>query len=191
MKCPHCGHDKSRVTDTENKVDAVLRYRMCLGCAKKFTSLETISVYWGREVGWLPATANTETSTPPEPEPPPVKRKAPKVGRYMASLDDDLLVNVCAEAQPLLVQWWNESRWSKHKSKATWTQSAWKMSVERISDMAKAQQIELAKAGVENGWQTLKSTYLDDPQPAAAPTATGRPMPKDPSMLAALESWPS
>jgi len=29
---------------------------------------------------------------------------------------------VCQEAAPLLLQWWNESRRSKHKSHATWTE---------------------------------------------------------------------
>jgi hypothetical protein len=46
----------------------------------------------------------------------------------------------------------------------------------------------LALAGVEHGWQALKPEYLK--QELAKPTASGRPMPKDPAMLAALEQWP-
>jgi hypothetical protein len=47
----------------------------------------------------------------------------------------------------------------------------------------------LAQAGVEHGWQALKPEYIKDE--LVRPTAAGRPMPKDPAMLAALEQWPS
>ena len=112
-----------------------------------------------------------------------------KVARFIASLDEDCLVNVVAEVQPLLVQWWNESRKSKHKGNATWTEAAWQASVQRVSKLPHWQQVVLAQAGVEHGWQALKPEYLKDE--LAKPTAAGRPMPKDPAMLAALEQWPS
>lgn len=51
------------------------------------------------------------------------------------------------------------------------------------------QQVALCAAGVEHGWQTTKPDYLKNE--LAKPTALGRPMPKDPAMLAALEQWPS
>jgi hypothetical protein len=88
-----------------------------------------------------------------------------------------------------LVQWWNESRRSKHKGNATWTEAAWQASVSRVAALPQAQQMLLAQAGVEHGWQALKPEYIKDE--LARPTAAGRPMPKDPAMLAALEQWPS
>lgn len=194
MKCPHCGHEKSRVTDTRQRPEADLRYRLCMNCGKKFTTLETVCVYAGRQAGHvsapLPDALDFGPPLPEEPEPAP--RPPVRIGRYIASLDDDRLVNVCAEAQPLLVQWWNEARFSKHKARATWTEAAWEMSVERVAALAKPQQIELAQAGVEHGWQTLKYGYLDAAKGLRpVPSAAGRPMPKDPAMLAALDQWPA
>lgn len=181
MKCPHCGHEKNRITDTERRPDFDLRYRICMGCAKRFTTMDRVAVYAGRQFGHVEVQQQM-------PAAPAKKNKSSE--RFVATLDEDRLINVCAEAQPLLVQWWNESRWSKHKGKATWTETAWEISVERVAALAKPQQIELAKAGVENGWQTLKCQYLNAASSIQPPTATGRPMPKDPAMLAALDSWP-
>lgn len=44
MKCPFCGHDESKVTDSRNSVDAkaVRRRRECLKCLRRFTTFETI-----------------------------------------------------------------------------------------------------------------------------------------------------
>jgi hypothetical protein len=190
MKCPNCGHDKSRTTDTDRAYGGIRRYRTCRNCGHRFVTLERIE-------NWDPVMGNyapAEGSAPalavvPDHFVEPTK----KVARHVASLDEDCLVNVAAEAQPLLVQWWNESRKSKHKGNATWTEAAWLASVQRVAKLSHHQQIALCEAGVEHGWQALKLDYLDARGSRAkpAPTAAGRPMPKDPSMIAALKQWPS
>ncbi len=42
MRCPHCGHDDSKVTDSRNIDDTVRRRRECLGCGFRFTTYERI-----------------------------------------------------------------------------------------------------------------------------------------------------
>jgi len=41
MDCPYCGHEKSRVIDTQKCHDAVMRQRMCLKCGRRFFTTET------------------------------------------------------------------------------------------------------------------------------------------------------
>jgi hypothetical protein len=107
-----------------------------------------------------------------------VPKKVALTTRYQAHLREDRLFHICDEAQPLIVQWWNESRKSRHGVKATWTEAAWKASVYRVANLPECQQVLLCKAGVEHGWQALKPEYLKDE--LAKPTGDGRPMPKDP-----------
>ena len=42
MKCPHCGYEDSKVTDSRNVDDNVRRRRECLGCGFRFTTYERI-----------------------------------------------------------------------------------------------------------------------------------------------------
>lgn len=186
MKCPNCGHDKSRVTETRAGAEADRRIRLCQGCGKTFQTMERICVFVGRAAGYV-------EMAPPVPAlavvPDPPKKVAKPAAGYVAHLNDASLAAVVADAQPLLVQWWNESRRSKHKGNATWTEAAWQASVQRVAALPQWQQLLLAQAGVEHGWQALKPEYLK--QELAKPQASGRPMPKDPAMLAALEQWPS
>ncbi|MEY3962807.1 MAG: uncultured phage MedDCM-OCT-S38-C3 [Cyanobacteriota bacterium] len=184
MKCPHCGHEKSRVTETRAGDEADRRIRLCQGCGKTFQTLERVCVFAGRAAGYIESGQAPALVAVPDPTP-----KTSGIKRYVASTDEDCLINVCAEAQPLLVEWWNTSRKSKHGTKATWTEGAWLSSVARVAKLPAWQQVLLARAGVEHGWQALKPEYMKDE--LAAPTAQGRPMPKDPAMLAALEQWPS
>lgn len=46
MKCPFCGHDDLKVTDSRNALDAnaIRRRRECLKCARRFTTFETIEL---------------------------------------------------------------------------------------------------------------------------------------------------
>lgn len=187
MNCPHCNHDKSRVSETRAGSEADRRIRQCQGCGRTFQTLERVCVYAGRAAGYIDAAPPPPLQLVPN-HVVEVPKKVAATARHQASLDDDYLVNVCAEAQPLLVQWWNESRKSKHRANATWTKAAWEASVQRVSALPSWQQVLLAHAGVEHGWQALKPEYLKEE--LAKPTGQGRPMPKDPAMLAALESWP-
>lgn len=191
MKCPHCGNEKSRVTETRAATEADRRIRLCQGCGKIFQTLERVCVFAGRAVGYIEAGSPTSEPAPAQVIQLQQDRPAARVRAkgYVASLDEDCLVNVCSEAQPLLVEWWNVSRRSKHGSKATWTQAAWQSTVNRVAKLPAWQQVVLAKAGIESGWQTLKPEFIKEE--LSKPTALGRPMPKDPAMLAALEQWPS
>jgi len=186
MNCPNCNHHHSRVTDTDRVADGIRRYRTCRSCGHKFATLERIE-------NWDPVMGGYAPTEEPRPALAVVPEVRKMVAKHVASLDEDCLVNISAEAQPLLVQWWNESRKSKHKGNATWTEAAWMASVQRVANLPRHQQIALCEAGVEHGWQALKLDYLDSrsSRPQPAPTAAGRPMPKDPAMLAALEQWPS
>ena len=43
MKCPHCGHDQSRVLDTRESGDGIRRRRLCANCEERFTTHEQVS----------------------------------------------------------------------------------------------------------------------------------------------------
>lgn len=203
--CPHCGHKKSRTTNTIDRDCFILRYKICLKCAKRFSTMERVSVFVGR------ATGHVEVELPPgsvedlnpallapvqETEPPPAEQKPGRHApvRFMPP-DNYPLFGISEELRPLLLQWWRESRWSKHRSKANWTEAAWQASLKRVSDLCGPQRLarqrQLVEAGVEFGWQALDPKYLDPVKGMgqARPDASGRPMPRDPSMLSALESW--
>ena len=190
MNCPHCNHDKSRVTETRARAEADRRIRLCQGCGKTFLTLERVGVYAGRAAGYI------DGAPPPPPilevvpdHIPAATKKVAATARHQASPEEVCLSFVTPEVRLLLVQWWNESRRSKHGAKATWTLAAWQASVQRVANLPSNLQLALCQAGVEHGWQALKLEYIKDE--LAKPTAAGRPMPKDPSMRAALESWPA
>ena len=187
MKCPHCGHGKSRVIETRARPEADLRIRICQGCGEQFRTLERVALYAGRSTGYVELAQPPALEVVPTPPVDLPKVKVAKAARFEAQLGGDLLGQVCLEAQPLLVQWWNESRWSKHKAKATWTEAAWLSSVNRVARLPRELQLQLAKAGVEHGWQALKPEFLDRSDLAAA--AGTRPTPTDPAMREALASW--
>ncbi|MCB1084587.1 MAG: transcriptional repressor NrdR [Chlamydiia bacterium] len=46
MKCPFCGHEESKVTDSRNasETNAIRRRRECLSCSKRFTTFETVDI---------------------------------------------------------------------------------------------------------------------------------------------------
>lgn len=143
MKCPHCGCPENRVTDTRDFGDYVTRYRHCRGCSKSFATRESLQ------------DQSSEPKAAGQPK---------RVMRYRPADPADIPVGVCAKASELLLQWWNESRWSKHRGKATWTRAAFVASAQRLADLRwefdQETQIDLATAGVEFGWQSLKPEYI-------------------------------
>lgn len=44
MRCPHCGHKKTRVTETRESDDSVRRRRVCEACRLRFTTYERAQV---------------------------------------------------------------------------------------------------------------------------------------------------
>lgn len=191
MNCPKCGDDSSRIIETIRVAQGLRRHRICNNkrCRHKYRTLERIEE-WDHVI-------RNYAPTPVEAPKPQItnviqlQQCEPKVAatkKFVAHLNHNALAPVCPDAQQLLVQWWNESRRSKHGAKATWTESAWKASLDRVAKLPAWQQVLLAQAGVEHGWQALKADYVKDD--LARPTVAGRPMPKDPAMLAALEQWP-
>lgn len=179
MNCPHCEHSVSSVIDTRERGNAYKRTRICRGCGKTFTTIERIAVYAGNALGFIEAT--DEEPADPEPPSPGGKRKPPM---FVASLDDPELVTLPAEIQSLLIEWWNVSRRSKHGAAATWTETAWQLSVRRVAKLSPAKQRQLAEAGVEHGWQALKPEYAK--ASAAEPTGLA---PRASAMQEAIEQW--
>ncbi len=46
MKCPFCGHEELKVTDSRNALEAnaIRRRRECLNCNRRFTTFETVEL---------------------------------------------------------------------------------------------------------------------------------------------------
>lgn len=42
MKCPHCSHDETKVTNKRDSPNGIRRRRECLKCKKRFTTYEKI-----------------------------------------------------------------------------------------------------------------------------------------------------
>ena len=198
MNCPECGHPKSTVIETRAAGSVTRRTRVCRACGKSFATLERLCVYVGRERGWIEdslsdqdadeSVRNAEPDVEPEQdEEPQPKSKAPKrPPQFVADVDLPELRVIIEEAKYDLVEWWNESRFSKHGKKATWTEKAWRSNVERLQKLPHWKQVMLAKAGVENGWQALKWEYLG--VNVEAPAELG-PQPKNTAAQEAIARW--
>jgi hypothetical protein len=181
MMCPHCGHEESRVTETRASAEYDRRIRICRGCSKTFQTIERVAVYAGRAAGYIEA--GQSPVLPEDDEPERVKVKAPE--RFVAHLNCTDLTGIPDEVQPLLVEWWNGSRRSKHGTKAAWTEGAWRQNVRRVAALPQWKQLLLAQAGIEHGWQALKPEYMGDVQPPADQGLA----PKSSAMQEAIEQW--
>ena len=172
MKCPHCGHEKSRVLETRGD----RRVRQCGHCLKDFSTQECLAVYAGRHAGWI------HEQPPVEAAPPAPKKK--RAQKYHPAVAIGSMTQANPELTELLLTWWNEARWSKHPG-AAWTQTAWESTVRRVFAMEPKKAMKLAARGVETGWQTLQEKYLE----GETSTDDGTVMPTNPAMRAALEGW--
>jgi hypothetical protein len=185
MLCPHCGHPESRITETRSTDNYDRRIRLCRGCAKTFQTLERVAVHAGRAVGYIEVDSSAgQLGDPPE-DPEPIAAAKRAAADFHPVVVGAELNDVTAIARPLLVEWWNESRRSKHRRQATWTRAAWLMTVKRVAALPDWQQLALAQAGVEHGWQTLKTEYIKDAQP---PAEAGM-VPKNHAMQEAITRW--
>ena len=183
MKCPHCGHEKSRVLET--RVDR--RVRQCGECLKDFSTHEVLAVWAGRDRGWI------HEAPPPDVLPlsielqqkQPSKRRPSKFDKFHPAEIEDEFNGADAELAALLTEWWDKARWSKNQHKAAWTRNAWLQNVNRVLAMQPVKAMALARRGVEMGWQSLQEDYVSDVSPVPA----GVLMPKDSAMQRAIETW--
>ena len=181
MKCPHCGHEKSRVLETRGD----RRVRQCGECLKDFSTIETIAAWAGRDRGWI-CEAPPDNVVPLEIELQQKKRPS-KFDKFHPAQVEDEFNGADAELAALLTEWWNEARWSKNKNKATWTRNAWLQNVTRVLAMHPVKAMALAKLGAEMGWQSLQEGYVDE----VSAVPQGVLMPKDSAMQRAIETWNS
>jgi hypothetical protein len=184
VNCPHCNHPESRVAETRPSADFDKRVRQCRNCAKTFTTLERVAVYAGRAAGYIES-GQPELEEEPDPESAPLTVTTATTTPFHPVVVGDELNSMPMEVRQLLVEWWNNSRRSKHKSSAAWTRRAWLLTVTRVSLLPPWQQLALAAAGVEQGWQTLKPEYIKD----VSPPAEAGLVPKSAAMQEAISSW--
>lgn len=189
MKCPHCGHGKSRVLETRDD----RRVRQCGKCLKDFSTIETIAAWAGRDRGWI-SEAPPDNVVPlnielqqEKPQKQPPKPRPSRFDKFHPAQIEDELNGADAELAALLTEWWNEARWSKNQHKAAWTRNAWLQNVTRVLAMHPVKAMALAKLGAEMGWQSLQEGYVDD----VSAVPDGVLMPKDSAMQRAIESWNS
>ena len=177
---------KSRVIDTKlNK-----RMRNCGECGSTFPTFECTAVFAGKDAEYfLDTSAKQFEGEPPlallQPEMKPYKAQQRQTKWHPARVNGELK-GMNPEVAELMQVWWNESRWSKNRTKATWTQKAWLGSVERVKELSLERQLALVKAGVEQGWQALKPEFLS---PSDLSPVGAAPGPRNEAMLAALDSW--
>lgn len=202
MKCPHCGCESSRVMECRWVPEGLKRFRACRRCGERFPTLETLSEPRRRgskttePIASRPALSLVEGpgQLPPAQAEPRRRAQERAAGFHPVALADiaDDVRGLPGELVDVLLLWWNTARRSRHGAKATWTRNAWDQSLARVRALSPEAAMQLAQAGAEFGWMALKPEYGRQSRPAAAAavSTSGRPLPRDPSMLQAIQSWP-
>ena len=188
MLCPHCQYPHNRVLETRDDIsaNAIRRRHACRGCGKAFTTIQRIEAF--QDGAWQPVAL----AAVPDPKPAQVVPAAPR--KRAASPAPDRLHPIKGDEPWLAVveksglwpalldgmlTWWNESRWGKHRLSATWTQTAFTLSANRVVLLCEQGQGHMAQAlveaGIEHGWQALKPEYLRGIVPVAAAAPAGDP----------------
>lgn len=49
LQCPECNSENTKVYSTRQRADRVIRYRRCLDCDHKFSTVEQIPSKWSHE----------------------------------------------------------------------------------------------------------------------------------------------
>ena len=183
MQCPKCKSISNKVLETRKHPECDMRVRLCMDCSFKFSTMERICVSVGEPYG------HCEVS-PVQPNKVRRSRIAtlPVGKKFVAKEDVEILNGIAIDVRPLICKWWNESRWDKHRSKAVWSRDAFTLSVQRLHGLPDYLQEELAKAGIEHGWQALKVSYINH-QPETPSSSNGGLAPKDPAMNEAVREW--
>ena len=71
------------------------------------------------------------------------------------------LVRIPSDICLSVLDWWNESRRSKHGSRCVWTQKAFAQSCRRLANLPHWQQRLLIDKAVENGWMGLDVSFVE------------------------------
>jgi len=183
MNCPHCGDPRNRVLETRDSQgdNAIRRRHACRGCGKAFTTIQRIEAF--QDGAWQPVPlAVVPDLKPALPAPAAPRRRAagPAPGRLHPLYPDKEWMPSCTRDIPEamfsdLLKWWNESRWDRHRTQATWTQAAFTLSANRVNLLCQQDQHHIARAlvdgGIEHGWQALKPEYLRGTVTASPPAA--------------------
>jgi len=170
MRCPKCQSTGNFSTATKrctvnSSEDSLKRKRICRDCGAQWTTTERIDKWDNDLRQW---TGHTEPELPKVD--PVVRTREPRQSRPAASrfhpvtLEQaaDQLLGIPPDVCQLLLEWWNNSRRSKHGASAAWTEKAFTMSVERVKKLVHWQQVVLTNAGIEHGWQALNPNYCKD-----------------------------
>jgi hypothetical protein len=170
MRCPKCQSTGNFATETKrctvnSSEDSLKRRRICRDCGAQWTTTERIDKWDNDLRQW---TGHAEPELPKVD--PVVRTREPRQSRPAASrfhpitLEQvaDTLLGIPPEVCQMLLEWWNNSRRSKHGTAAAWTEKAFTMSVDRVKKLPHWQQVVLTKAGIEHGWQALNPSYCKD-----------------------------
>ena len=174
MRCPKCNLtsnfiiETKRCTVTTNE-DSLKRRRVCKNCATRWTTTERIDRFDNELREWT-GHAGPELPNVPGPAVVRTTEQRPQRARPAASrfhpitLEQvaDQLLGIPPDVCQLLLEWWNNSRRSKHGTAAAWTERAFTNSAERVKKLPHWQQVVLANAGIEHGWQALNPSYCKD-----------------------------
>jgi hypothetical protein len=183
MNCPVCGHPRHRVLETREipSENAIRRRHACRGCDAPFATVQRIEAY--HDGAWQPVALVAVPDPKPAPPAPAAPRRrvaGPAPGRLHPLHPDKEWMPSCTRDIPEamfcdLLKWWNESRWDKHRTQATWTQAAFTLSANRVNLLCQQGQHHIARAlveaGIEHGWQALKPEYLRGTVTASPPAA--------------------
>ena len=175
MRCPECDSTSNLATETKRATvaslqDAFKRRRICRDCGAQWTTTERIDKWdfdlkqWTGHAGPDPeprlpkVSEQTVVRTRPRPQ------RAKPAAFHPVALEQaaGVLLGIPADVCLMVLEWWNNSRRSKHGASATWTEKAFTMSVDRVKKLPHGQQVMLAQAGVEHGWQSLNPSYCKD-----------------------------
>jgi hypothetical protein len=169
-------------TRDDTSANAIRRRHACRGCGKAFTTIQRIEAF--QDGAWQPVAL----AVVPDPQPAPLAPR-PRLKRPDNPAPDRLhpitgaepwLADIERDGVPpalldKMLAWWNESRWGKHRTQATWTKLAFTLSAGRVAFLCQQGQHHIARAlvdgGIEHGWQALKPEYLGGTVTTAPPAA--------------------
>jgi hypothetical protein len=167
MRCEKCGSTSNLTLETrrvsfQSPDDGLKRKRLCRSCGHEWITTERVDRFDRRLKQWDGHPADRAQATA-RPRARRARQKKPAAfwPVTMEQAADDLL-GIPADVGSTFLEWWNNSRRSKHASGAAWTQAAFRGSANRVKALPHWQQAILVQAGVEHGWQALYPSYIKE-----------------------------